>query len=73
MIQEEKAVHKGIDIELNVRPLQNGKWSGDYTLVEHKGSETVTTPYSRSLEFETVKAARESALEAARQKIDRTK
>ncbi|MDQ6700622.1 MAG: hypothetical protein M3Z36_10610 [Acidobacteriota bacterium] len=71
MIQEKNAKHKGIEIELNVKYLENGKWTSHYTLVEHTGPETIVTHHYPNEEFETVDAARKFALEQARLTIER--
>ena len=63
-----EAIHKGVEIEMEVHQFQHG-WKCDYTLIKHpEGTKTV---HLGDEEFATMELARESALQEAREAIDR--
>jgi hypothetical protein len=64
-----QAVHKGIEIEMELRQLQQGYWKCDYTLIKHLGR--IQTLHHGDKEFPTMDAARDYALQEARDAIDR--
>jgi hypothetical protein len=66
MIQE---FHRGIEIELEIHQLSHGLWKCDYTLVTHP--ERTKTIHHGEEEFPTMDLAKEYALQAARDAIDR--
>ncbi len=61
--------NKGISIKVNLRPSSNGKWTGDFTLFDHQGSEVNIQRFIASKEFPTREAAKEQALEEAKAAI----
>jgi hypothetical protein len=64
-----QAIHKGIEIELQIHPLGRGLWKCDYTLVRHPGR--IQTLHPGNKEFDSEDAAKEYALQEARDEIDR--
>jgi hypothetical protein len=64
-----QAIHKGIEIEMEMHQQAHGFWKCDYTLIKHP--ERLTTIHHGDKEFATMDLARESALEDARKAIDR--
>jgi hypothetical protein len=64
-----QAVHKGIEIEMELHQLAHGNWKCDYTLIKHP--ERTITLHHGDEEFPTMDLAREYALQEARTAIDR--
>ena len=63
-----QAVHKGIEIEMELHQLAHGNWKCDYTLIKHP--ERTETIHHGNEEFPTMDLAREYALHDARVAID---
>lgn len=63
-----QAIHKGVEIEMEVHQFEHG-WKCDYTLIKHP--ERTKTIYRGEEEFPTEDLAVESALQKAREAIDR--
>jgi hypothetical protein len=63
-----QAIHRGVEIELEVHQFQHG-WKCDYTLIRHP--ERTRTLHLGNEEFTTEDLAVESALQEAREAIDR--
>jgi hypothetical protein len=63
-----QAVHKGIEIEMELHQLPHGHWKCDYTLIKHPGR-TETIHYGDQ-EFSTMDLAKDYALQEARDAID---
>jgi hypothetical protein len=63
-----EAIHKGVEIELEVHQFQHG-WKCDYTSIKHP--ERTKTFHLGDEEFATMEWARESAMQKARDAIDR--
>jgi len=63
-----QAIHKGIEIEMELHPLAHGNWKCDYTLIKHP--ERTITLHHGDKEFPTMDLAREYALQEARTEID---
>jgi hypothetical protein len=64
-----QAVHKGVEIELELHQLMHGFWKCDYTLIKHPGR--IQTLHAGDREFPTMDAAKDYALQEARNAIDR--
>ena len=64
-----QAIHKGVEIEMEVHQLVHGHWKCDYTLIKHPGG--VRTMHPGDKEFPTEDLATEYALQEARDAIDR--
>ncbi len=62
-------VHKGVEIEMELHQLMHGFWKCDYTLIEHPGR--IQTLHAGDKEFPTMDAAKNYALQEARDAIDR--
>ena len=63
-----QAIHKAIEIEMEIHQLAHG-WKCDYTLIKHP--ERTITIHHGDKEFPTMELARGSALQEARDAIDR--
>jgi hypothetical protein len=63
-----EAIHEGVEIEMEVHEFQHG-WKCDYTLIKHP--ERTKTMHLGDEEFATMDLAVESALQKAREAIDR--
>ena len=63
-----QAVHKGIEIEMELHQLPRGFWKCDYTLIKHPGR--TQTIHHGDKEFPTMDLARDYALGEARAAID---
>jgi hypothetical protein len=63
-----QAVYKGVEIEMELHQLQEGFWKCDYTLIKHPGR--IQTLHHGDKEFPTMDAARDYALQEARDAID---
>jgi len=65
-----QAVHKGIEIEMELHQLPHGFWKCDYTLIKHpEGTQTI---HHGDAKFATMDLAKEYALQEARNAIDGT-
>ena len=64
-----QAIHKGVEIEMEVHQLTHGYWKCDYTLIKHPGG--IRTSHPGDKEFATEDLATEHALQEARDAIDR--
>jgi len=64
-----QAVHKGVEIEMELHQLVHGYWKCDYTLIRHPGRNR--TIHHGDEEFPTTDLAKENALQQARDAIDR--
>ena len=64
-----QAIHKGIEIEMELHQRTHGYWKCDYTLIRHP--ERTETLHHGDKEFPTMDQAREYALQEARDAIDR--
>jgi hypothetical protein len=64
-----QAMHKGIEIELEMHQQAHGHWKCDYTLIKHP-ERTMTIEHGAE-EFQTFNLARDHALEEARAAIDK--
>jgi hypothetical protein len=64
-----QAIHKGIEIEMEIHQLTHGYWKCDYTLIKHP--ERTQTLHPGDKEFPTMKLAEEYALQEAREAIDK--
>ncbi|HLK69436.1 MAG TPA: hypothetical protein VKU19_38660 [Bryobacteraceae bacterium] len=64
------AIHKGVEIEMTLRQLPDGQWTGDF-VIDPKGSREVFMP--EGLAFATRELAKETGLNEARAHIDRTR
>ena len=65
-----QAIHEGVEIEMEVHQFQHG-WKCDYTLIKHP--ERTKTVHVGDEEFPTEDLAVESALQRARDAIDRAR
>jgi hypothetical protein len=63
-----QAIHKGIEIEMEMHQEAHGNWKCDYTLIKHP--ERTITLHHGDKEFPTMDLAREYALQEARRAID---
>jgi hypothetical protein len=63
-----QAIHKGIEIEMELHQEAHGNWKCDYTLIKHP-KRTITL-HQGDKEFPTMDLAREYALQEARAAID---
>jgi hypothetical protein len=63
-----QAIHKGVEIEMEVHQFEHG-WKCDYALIKHP--ERTETIHLGDQEFPTMDLAVESALQKAREAIDR--
>ncbi len=63
-----QAIHKGIEIEMEMHQEAHGNWKCDYTLIKHP-QRTITLHHADK-EFPTMDLAREYALQEARSAID---
>jgi hypothetical protein len=64
-----QAIHKGVEIELEIHELPHGLWKCDYTLITHP--ERTKTLHRGDKKFATMDLANEYALREAREEIDR--
>jgi len=64
-----QAIHKGIEIEMELQIAAHGNWKCDYTLIKHP--ERTTKFHRGDEEFPTMELAREYALREARAAIDK--
>jgi len=64
-----QAIHKGIEIEMELHQQAHGHWKCDYTLIKHP-ERTITIQHG-SKAFPTMDLAREHALEEACAAIDK--
>jgi hypothetical protein len=64
-----QAVHKGIEIEMEMHQQAHGYWKCDYSLIKHPGR-TITISHGAK-EFPTMELAREYAFQQACDAIDR--
>ena len=64
-----QAIHKGIEIEMELHQLTHGYWKCDYTLINHP-ERTIMIDHGPK-EFPTMDLARESAFQEACAAIDR--
>jgi hypothetical protein len=64
-----QAVHKGVEIELELHQRTQGFWRCDYTLITHP--ERIRTTHRGEKDFPSMDLATESALGDARLAIDR--
>jgi hypothetical protein len=64
-----QAIHKGVEIELQIHQLTHGLWRCDYSLTKHP--ERITTLHHGAKEFESEDTAKEYSLQEARDTIDR--
>lgn len=64
-----QAIHKGIEIEMEMHQQAHGYWKCDFTLIKHP-ERTITISHGAK-EFPTMELARESAFLEARAAIDR--
>jgi hypothetical protein len=61
-----QAIHKGIEIEMEVHQFPHGNWKCDYTLIKHPaGTQTI---HHGDEEYATEDLAKEHALQDARVK-----
>jgi hypothetical protein len=65
-----QAIHKGIEIEMELHQEAHGNWKCDYALIKHP--ERTRTLHEGDKEFPTMDLAREYALQEARAAIDQT-
>jgi hypothetical protein len=65
-----QAIHKGVEIEMELHQQAHGLWKCDYTLIRHP--ERTTTLHPGDQEFPTMELAREYAWQEARAAIDKT-
>ena len=65
-----QAIHKGVEIEMEVHQFEHG-WKCDYTLIKHP--ERTKTVHVGDEEFPTEDLAVKSALQRARDAIDRAR
>jgi hypothetical protein len=63
-----QAIHKGIEIEMELQQQAHGNWKCDYTLIKHP--ERTITFHGGDKEFPSMELAREDALHEARAAID---
>lgn len=64
-----QAIHKGVEIEMEVHQFPHGGWKCDYTLIKHPvGTQTI---HHGDEEYPTEDLAKEHALQKARDAIDR--
>jgi hypothetical protein len=63
-----QAIHKGVEIELEIHQLPQGRWKCDYTLITHP--ERTKTIHHGDVEFTSEDLAKENALQEARDAID---
>jgi hypothetical protein len=63
-----QAIHKGIEIEMEIHQLTHGYWKCDYTLIKHP--ERTQTIHHGDEEFPSMELAEEYALKEARAAID---
>ena len=64
-----QAVHKGIEIEMEMHQQAHGYWKCDYSLIRHPGR-AITINHGAK-EFPTLELAREYAFQQACDAIDR--
>lgn len=64
-----QAMHKGVEIEMEIHQLPHGRWKCDYTLIKHP--ERTQTIHHGDEDFPTMDLAKEYALQEARDAIDR--
>ncbi len=64
-----QAIHKGIEIEMELHQLTEGYWRCDYTLIKHPGR--TQTLHHGDEQFPTMDLAKDHALQQAREAIDR--
>jgi hypothetical protein len=64
-----QAIHKNVEIEMEVHHYPHGYWTCDYTLTRHRGGNSTMQPGNK--EFPTEDLARKHALQQARDAIDR--
>ena len=63
-----QAIHKGIEIEMELHQLPHGFWKCDYTLIRHPGR--IRTVHHGDHQFPTMDLARDFALQEARAAIE---
>jgi hypothetical protein len=63
-----QAIHKGVEIEMELRQQAHGFWKCDYTLIKHP-DRTVTIHHGEE-EFPTMDLARQHAMKEACTAID---
>ncbi len=64
-----QAVYKGIEIEMELHQQAHDHWKCDYTLIKHP--ERTETIHHGDKEFPTIDSAKDYALQAAHETIDR--
>jgi hypothetical protein len=64
-----QSIHKGVEIELEIHEMPDGRWQCDYTLITHP--ERTRTFHRGEQEFLSEDLAKETTLQAARDAIDR--
>ena len=64
-----QAIHKGIEIEMELRQQAHDNWKCDYTLIKHP--QRTETLHHGDKQFPTIDQAKEHALQEARDAIDR--
>ena len=64
-----QTIHNGVEIELELRQLENGNWIGE-CIVDPKGQRERFVP---DRQFTTRELAKESALEVVRRHIENTR
>jgi hypothetical protein len=65
-----QAIHKGIEIEMELHQRAHGNWMCDYSLIKHP--ERTIRLHHGDKEFPTMDLATEYALQEARAEIDRS-
>jgi hypothetical protein len=65
-----QAVHKGVEIEIELHQLQQDFWRCDFSIIKHSGGQRTVTLYHAKGEFPSMDLAEQSALQEARQIID---
>ena len=65
-------IHKGVEIEIELHQLQQDFWRCDFSIIHHDAGKRMPTVYHAKGEFPTMDLAEQSALQEARQIIDRT-
>jgi len=63
-----QAIHKGIEIEMELHQLEHGYWKCDYTLIKHP--ERTKTIHHGDKEFPSMELAKDYALREVREAID---
>jgi hypothetical protein len=65
-----QAIHKGVEIEMEVHQYTHGFWRCDYTLIKHP--DLTRELHRGEKEFASMELAEENALREARAAIDRS-